>query len=150
MGAFRRRWPGLSYGRGEDWHYVGDTGEPAFVTGWVNAASDRNLAFRIRESRVVDVQGYMENDDAPSEPGSAEFFTLPVGYRPSSDTFHGSAVLGVAGGSTFGYTSVPMNITSTGAVQLNETDMTGQFGAGAYIQYVWVQGQFFLDPASAP
>ena len=55
--ALRKRRPGLVYPVREDWHYVGEAGEPAFGTNWANAASDRNLAFRIREMGVVDIQG---------------------------------------------------------------------------------------------
>lgn len=51
MAVFRRRWPGVSYGRGEDWHYVGEAGEPAFNSTWDNVSVDKyNLAFRIRET----------------------------------------------------------------------------------------------------
>lgn len=150
MGAFRRRWPGISYGRGEDWHYVGEAGEPAFENEWVNAAADSHLAFRIREAGIVDVQGYIENDNAPSDPSTPTIFVLPTGYRPATDTYNGSAVVLVGGGTTTGYTSIPLAVTSGGIVALDGADMTPQFGAGAYIQYLWIQGQFFLDPASAP
>lgn len=78
--GFRRRWPGVSYGRGEDWHYVGDTGEPAFENSWVNnSAISANLAFRIRESDILDIQGAVKNGTDNT------VFTLPAGYRPSGN-----------------------------------------------------------------
>ena len=147
--SLRRRRPGLVYPVNEDWHYVGDTGEPAFETWWANATSDRNLAFRIREAGTVDVHGYIENTNAPAQP-SAALFTLPADYWPSADTFQGSCVVYVAGGTTNGYTSVPVDVDSAGTVALAAVGMTDQFGSGAYILYAWVHGQFFLTPASAP
>lgn len=55
MGVFRRQWPGVSYGRGEDWHYVGEVGEPAFLNGWTNVTGEPKTAFRIRAAGAVDV-----------------------------------------------------------------------------------------------
>lgn len=80
MAGFRRRWPGLSYGRGEPWHYVGESGEPAFENGWVNISGQPAAAFRIREAGVVDVYFTVQSGI------SAEIFTLPEGYRPSALT----------------------------------------------------------------
>lgn len=66
----------------EDWHYVGDTDEPAFATGWSNVSSSfPALAFRLREAGVVDIVGAVTTNGT----GSA-LFTLPVGYRPASST----------------------------------------------------------------
>jgi len=76
---FRRKWPGVSYGRGEDWHYVGEAGEPAFQNSWGTDSGFMALAFRIREAGVVDIHGVVS--------GGTDFtiFTLPDGYRPSTD-----------------------------------------------------------------
>lgn len=66
---------------GEGWHYVGEAGEPAFENGWVNVSGVGKLAFRVRESGVVDIYGGVDS----GTPGAA-IFTLPTGYRPSVET----------------------------------------------------------------
>lgn len=150
--GFRRRWPGLSYGRGEDWHYVGEAGEPAFGSGWANAAGDRNLAFRIREAGVVDIQGYIENEDAPSPPTSAVILVLPEGYRPSADTFQSSCVIKTDDASD-GFLSAPIEVSTAGEVTVAGIDSDPVFGgffSTGVAQYVYIQGFFFLDPANAP
>ena len=155
MGVFRRQWPGVSYGRGEDWHYVGEAGEPAFGTDWINGATDNHLAFRIRETGVVDVQGFVENSAAPTAPATAVFFTLPVGYRPSADTYQGTAVIRTDVAAD-GPVVAPIGITTTGDVVIVDIDTDPIFTthySGAYsgVAYrVTLQGQFFLVPASAP
>ena len=63
---------------GEPWHYVGATGEPAFQNSWANSPGMPALAFRIRETGIVDLQGVLV-DGADS----TTVFTLPEGYRPS-------------------------------------------------------------------
>lgn len=78
--GFRRRWPGVSYGRGEDWHYVGESGEPAFENSWANASGLTAAAFRIREAGVVDLHFAVQDGTSP------KIFTLPEGYRPSNIT----------------------------------------------------------------
>lgn len=138
---------------GEGWHYVGESGEPAFGTGWANASGTRKLAFRIRETGVVDVQGYVENTSTPSPPGAA-FFTLPSGYRPSSDTFQGAVVIQTDDTSD-GYISSPLHVTSAGVVSINGIAEDPVFSSAttAYAgvaQYVYIQGFFFLEPSSAP
>lgn len=76
-----RRWPGLSYGRGEDWHYVGGGGEPAFTNSWANASGEMKLAFRVREAGVVDLHGVVSGGSS-----SNSIFTLPANYRPDTAT----------------------------------------------------------------
>lgn len=150
--ALRRRRPGLTYPTGEDWHYVGESGEPAFGASWSNAASDRNLAFRIRETGIVDIQGYVENTDAPTAPLINTFFTLPVGYWPAADTFQGTVTIKTDAFGTDGYVVSPLNVTSAGEVAVAGIDNDPVI-SGAYVgvaQYVWINGQFFLIPASAP
>lgn len=82
MGVFRRQWPGVSYGRGEDWHYVGGGGEPGFEHSWANASGEMKMAFRIREAGVVDLHGVVSGGSS-----SNSIFTLPADYRPSTSTF---------------------------------------------------------------
>ncbi len=152
--AFRRRWPGLSYGRGEDWHYVGEAGEPAFGAGWDNAAANNNLAFRIRETGIVDIQGYIENTAAPTAPTADALFTLPAGYRPSAETFQGMATVTTDDGLD-GLIISPVVVATSGAVFLPSvnTDPVFDIYVGKYAgvaQYVRIHGFFFLDPADAP
>lgn len=137
---------------GEDWHYVGEAGEPAFGTDWANASSGTNLAFRIREAGVVDIQGYIENTNAPSEPSSQSFFILPEGYRPSADTMQGVVVIRSDDASD-GNIVAPLRVTSAGAVAVIGINTDPVFSVLGYVgvaQYVHIHGFFFLDPADAP
>lgn len=79
--GFRRRWPGVSYGRGEDWHTVGEAGEPAFEAGWSNASATSypKMSFRLREAGVVDIVGCVTTDGT-----DIRVFVLPDGYRPTN------------------------------------------------------------------
>jgi hypothetical protein len=63
---------------GEDWHYVGEAGEPAFENSW--GSGQQAVAFRIRESGIVDIEGVASG----GTPGTV-IFTLPAGYRPSGE-----------------------------------------------------------------
>lgn len=77
--ALRKRRPGLVYPTYEDWHYVGSGGgEPAFLNSWANVSTLPKLAFRMRETGVVDIQGTIA--------GGTSFivFTLPATARPSN------------------------------------------------------------------
>jgi hypothetical protein len=80
MAGLRKRRPGLVYPIREDWHYVGEAGEPAFENSWTNSSGEMALAFRIREAGIVDIHGVVQGGAAPT------IFTLPVGYRPSADS----------------------------------------------------------------
>lgn len=152
--ALKKRRPGLVYPTWEDWHYVGATDEPAFGTSWDNAAANNNLAFRIREAGVVDIQGYVQNTAAPTEPASDTLFTLPEGYRPSAETFQGMATVTTDDGSD-GPIISPVVVATSGAVFLPSvnTDPAFDIYVGKYAgvaQYVKIRGFFFLDPADAP
>lgn len=107
---------------GEDWHYVGEAGEPAFEAPWGNAAGNPKLAFRIREAGVVDLHGVVTGGSS-GDP----IFTLPVGYRPSNRTF------------ILGYD--PVNDTAEGVVI--ETDGTVSTPSSVDLGFT---GQFFLVP----
>lgn len=79
--ALKKRRPGLVYPVWEDWHYVGSGGsEPAFSNSWANVTGSPKLAFRIRETGIVDIQGTIDSGT------DLNVFTLPVDYRPSSFT----------------------------------------------------------------
>jgi hypothetical protein len=144
--ALRKRRPGLVYPVGEDWHYVGDTGEPAFNAAWTNNQSDYNLAFRLRETGVVDVQGIIAAVADP--PGSATIFTLPTGYRPSGNTSY------MAGGVTTGtkYVSVEISVGTNGLVSVQDgaADPFPVPGNSDALAGVTLSLQVFLLPAVAP
>lgn len=134
--AFRRRWPGLSYGRGEDWHYVGEAGEPAFTSDWENVGT-QDLAFRIRESGVVDVMGTV----GPTGSWAPTVFTLPVGYRPSGGTYftaHGDTISGA-----YVVSAIHGLVNPDGTVQIAKT-------TAATVARVFLQAQFYLFPATTP
>lgn len=135
--ALRKRRPGLVYPVYEDWHYVGDTGEPAFAGTWTNVSPTKyNLGFRIRESGVVDMQGIV--DDGSS--GPALLFTLPVGYRPSSRAYCDAAIIATGGANEAGF----ILIEPDGTVTANWS------GGTTGVEVLIAGGQFYLDPPSAP
>lgn len=68
--------------QGEEWHYVGATGEPAFESGWENAGTMSDLAFRLQSSGEVRVYGAILDNGA-----SGAVTTLPEGYRPDAGTY---------------------------------------------------------------
>lgn len=138
---------------GEGWHYVGETGEPAFANNWDNATSDRHLAFRIRESGIVDIQGYIENGDVPSPPSTSAIFTLPSDYYPSGNTYQGTAAIETDAFGTDGRLVALVNVSSSGVVSIIGASFD-PFDSPApntgVIYRAAIQGQFFLTPATAP
>lgn len=62
---------------GEDWHTVGDTGEPAFANGWALGDGSALVQFRKDACGTVYLRGLL----AVGTLGAAAF-TLPAGYRP--------------------------------------------------------------------
>ena len=127
--GFRRRWPGVSYGRGEDWHYVGEAGEPAFENSWANYSGLTSAAFRIREAGIVDIHFVIAGGSANG------IFTLPEGYRPSAATFVGTGI---------GFTSSPVARSPFGIVV--DTDGSVEFGTYPTSDVYFFAGQMFLDP----
>lgn len=69
---------------GEPWHYVGETGEPAFESDWANSADPDlpRMSFRLREAGIVDLVGYVYSGTYLS----TAIFILPADYRPTSGT----------------------------------------------------------------
>lgn len=132
---FRRRWPGVSYGRGEDWHYVGGAGEPAFENDWVNASGWPATAFRFREAGIVDV--HFGGADGTAQ----TVFTLPEGYRPSAMT--------PVAGLVVAYTALsPLTAATAPTVQI-DTDGTVILSAVETVVLGGAVGFFFLDPPTA-
>lgn len=149
--GFRRRWPGVSYGRGEDWHYVGDTGEPAWtqvaaVDSWENNQGNYNLGFRKRESGIVDIQGIIRAVADP--PSGAYVFTLPEGYRPSATAINVAAGLTTASKGVV----VEVIVQDDGKVGIacGEDDPFPAPGNTDALMRVTMNLQVFLDPTNAP
>jgi len=69
------------------WHYVGGSGEPAFLNSWVNydATAWGGCAFR-RIGDVVYLAGLVKNGNT-----SLAIFNLPAGYRPDNLNGTGNA-----------------------------------------------------------
>ena len=71
----------LQYIKGPDhWHYVGETGEPAFENSWVNEAATNAARFMKNAAGVVHIQGVVQNGTI-----GQDVFTLPIGYRPDKN-----------------------------------------------------------------
>lgn len=63
--------------------FVGDTGNPAFMTGWANATAPVNkLGYRKDPFGRVSIQGFF-TAAAFTFMSTGPIFTLPVGFRPS-------------------------------------------------------------------
>ena len=121
----------------DPWHYVGDTGEPAFQNSWGNYGE--NLAYRLREDGVVDIQGYISHPTGASS-SSNVVFTLPVGYRPSSTASYTITVRT----STPSLSPAYLTVTSGGDVAIGTDGLTDTLIRAR------ISGQFYLIPASAP
>ena len=119
---------------GEDWHYVGEAGEPAFENSWANLGGYQKLSFRIREGGIVDLYGVT----TAGTPGAA-VFTLPAEYRPSSPQLLPSAGLVGVGPATATF----IRIQTTGVVSATRWSGTEQ-------DTLIFAGSFYLNaPAAA-
>lgn len=67
--------------KGEGWHEVGNTGEPAFQNSWANVggASDETLGYKKDSFGKLYLKGYI---DSGTITDGTVVFTLPTGYRP--------------------------------------------------------------------
>ena len=66
----------------DSWHLVGAAGEPAFQNSWVNYGAPEALAgFRKYPDGRVRLKGLIKSGTANAA------FTLPVGYRPPTNTY---------------------------------------------------------------
>ena len=95
---------------GEDWHYVDGGGEPAFGATWSNLAGYTPLGFRLRATGEVDIVGDISH---ASDTDNSTIFTLPAGYRPSTELV--VPVMGL-NTSTSNSQTVGLIITAGGAV----------------------------------
>jgi hypothetical protein len=63
----------------DDWHEVGDSGEPAFENSWVNkGGTNETAAFRKDGEGTVFLKGVITAGTI-----NTAAFTLPAGYRPA-------------------------------------------------------------------
>ena len=132
--TLRRRRPGLVYPVNEDWHYVGATDEPAFNSTWANVSFLPKLAFRIRETGVVDIQGTVSGGT------STTVFTLPVGYRPSYNA--GANASGYMTGHGRVIALVTVLTTGVVAVVANPDDTSDTYPGRVHFGAM----QFYLHP----
>lgn len=72
---------------GEDWHLVGEEGEPAFENSWTNYTANpvagsgwSPCSFRKDPSGLVMLRGLVKSGSS----AAATVFTLPKGYRPAN------------------------------------------------------------------
>ena len=66
-------------GADDDWHEVGDTGEPAFQNSWANVGDPyETLGYRISADGWVYLKGRVDGGSA-----GTVIFTLPATYRPA-------------------------------------------------------------------
>ncbi len=125
MAGLRKRRPGLVYPVYDDWHYVGESGEPAFEHSFTNLSGTTMMAFRLRESGVVDIQGVIQGGSTGNS-----IFELPESHRPSKAARYTASTTGPLG---------------TAAITINT-------GGGVVVVFsgtptaLLVSGQFFLDP----
>ena len=136
--TLRRRRPGLVYPVNEDWHYVGEAGEPAFENSWVYSGAGPHPAFRMREAGIVDIQGSIKS-------GSSHAFTLPLAYRPAGNTSVTCLGLKSVSGTTLSL-AADVAILTDGKVY-PAVNVDGDT-APSYLYFG--SAQFFLDPATAP
>ena len=135
--TLRRRRPGLVYPVNEDWHYVGEAGEPAFLNSWVNESTGYRLAFRLRETGIGDIQGRIKGGTS-GDP----IFQLPAAYRPA---FYTSVFGAEVDSGTLTNALVIVGFTGTGNAYV-----TPQWEDSAVSVSMEINGQFFLTPPDAP
>jgi len=95
MGARLTRLESSTFGGGTEFggtpgarHFVGDAGEPAFTNSWVNFTTT-DFAYFYKDRDRVYMGGIIK-----SGASGASAFTLPVGYRPPSNSHPDVVALG--------------------------------------------------------
>lgn len=108
----------------ENWHAVGDSGEPAFATGASNSGSGyQPLEFR-KVGNAVELRGVVSTASA-----SNDLFTLPAGYRPAS-------AQNLPASHQFG-DSIFVQVLNTGVVSLHNFSGASTTFAG-FSSTIWV------------
>lgn len=107
---------------------VDDTGwiAPTLSSPWGNYGTTWETAGYRRKNGVVYLRGLLTPSSAPG--GGANIWTLPVGFRPGSDS-HIIAATGVSPWSTL------VNVLSTGEFRLNQPIAAGQWLSAANISF---------------
>src|ERR1043166_2218946 len=101
-----------SGGVGEQWHYVGDSGEPAYGTGWSGYASPYGGIRFKRTADLVIVQGLAQGTASNTNP----IFTLPSGFRPYADASRTKILIyGCIGNASSVYYNFDVRIDTEGA-----------------------------------
>lgn len=115
----------------EDWHYVGEAGEPGFSTPFENAGTISPTAFQLESAGEVRLYGaVLCNGTAASE-----VFTLPEGYRPATGRY---GVLTVSVVTSLGaYKASILTVADTGVVYVANVDTADT---------VFINGTFPITP----
>lgn len=108
----------------EFWHSVGAAGEPAFVNSWANLGGGQiALQFKLLSTNAVHIIGVVN----ASASTATTIFTLPAGYRPSSQSEAPVAPHTAIGG-------LFLSVATTGAVSItNSTNASGNITINAII-----------------
>lgn len=110
----------------EPWHFVGATGEPAFLNGWTNNSGGYEpTRFYKDPYGQVHVQGHIL---APASGMGIAVFVLPVGYRPAN-AIEGSSVMFTGGSNTIGRFQIS---ATTGEVRVYSTTNTAPPASAQY------------------
>lgn len=109
----------------ETWHYVGNSGQPGFGSGWSNVgSSNAKLAFKLlAEKNLILIRGYVANATASN---TAAIFTLPTGYVPTSQQIFAL----VENGDAYGNSLV---VETSGAVKLFNSAGAGDYAIDALV-----------------
>lgn len=132
----------------DGWHYVGEAGEAAWAQdgggdNWQNQfPTTANLAYRIREAGIVDVQGSI----ARGLGTGSDLFTLPSGYRPNSITYYTAYALT----SSDDHLAVAVGVNSAGTVEIIDGKDDPFLPSTDPISTVHLQLQIFLVSSSTP
>jgi hypothetical protein len=114
----------------EDWHIVGAAGEPAFLNGWVNFATDGSqvkASFKKTPDGHVYLMGLVKDGNGP-------IFQLPAGSRP--------VIPGAAGTIRFPVTASTPATTARPYVGVDSNGVVQPYnvgGAGTYVDLTGIE-----------
>ena len=102
-----------------NWHEVGGTNEPAYANSWTTTTS-KHFGFRLIPSiNSVQIHGRITPG---TETNGTTIFTLPTGYRPTSQLYSYNLATDVVGGA-----GGRMEIAITGDVTVQDLDTGGTY-----------------------
>lgn len=131
---------GSAYAQQEEWHHVGEAGEPAFNSTWSNVDSAvwPDVAFMLDGTGIVLVRGMARLNSAPLD-GSPIVFTLPEGYRPIQKLSVRAAFRDVSfAGQPWG--GAVLLVRADGQVRVHQPTFNDSFGDGDLLN---LSGIFF-------